>query len=182
MPPPGYRDVSMSLERIVKMAQLPGIALLVGPIALYLVIYGFRAFFETVFTLQFLILAIPVFVVMIVIHEGLHALGWMLAGRLPMHDVKFGFDRATFSPYAHARAELPAWAYRFGAALPGILTGLLPALLGLWWGHGALIVLGAAMLSSAIGDIIILYIIREVPNDAIVRDHPSRGGCYVKEA
>jgi hypothetical protein len=74
---------------------------------------------------------------------------------------------------------LRATAYRWGTLLPGLLTGLLPAALGLATGAGAVLVLGAVLLAAAAGDALVLWAIRDVPGQARVMDHPSLPGCYV---
>ncbi|MBE0690578.1 MAG: DUF3267 domain-containing protein [Anaerolineae bacterium] len=117
----------------------------------------------------------------IVLHEGIHALGWKFFGNLRWRDLRFGVDRKTLSPYCHARVPMSARAYRIGALLPGILTGLLPTVAGIVLEHAFLTAIGAVLLSAAIGDLIVLWVLRTIPPDAHVLDHPSNAGCYVLE-
>lgn len=180
--PPGYRDVSVPLDELARTAVVPSLALLIAPLLLYLLAHGPACFIDTVFTDWFPLLILPALIGGIVIHEGLHALGWMLAGRLSWRALSFGFDRKTATPYAHARSPMTARAYRFGAALPAIVTGIVPAALGLITGFGGWALLGAVMLMLAVGDVMILVIIRAVPPSALVLDHPTQAGCLVKIA
>lgn len=116
-------------------------------------------------------------VVGIVVHEGLHALGWVLTGGLSWREISFGVK--DFTPYAHAERPMRLSSYRVGAALPGVLLGLLPWLLSLLLGSGVLMVWGAFFTVTAAGDALILWLIRRAPSDALIRDHPSRAGCEV---
>lgn len=122
---------------------------------------------------------LPVFIVGIVVHEALHGLGWRTFGRLPWSAIRFGVVWQALMPYAHCRAPLTATAYRWGAALPGLVTGVLPVALGLITGRGVVLVLGAVLLAAAAGDALVLWAIRRVPGRTRVLDHPSRPGCYV---
>jgi len=118
--------------------------------------------------------------VAIAVHEGLHALAWMLAGGVKFNEIRFGFDVRNLAPYAHARTDMTARAYRVGVLTPGIVLGVIPCIVGIATGDGLLTLFGAIMLSAAIGDLYVYWIIREVPGDAQVRDHPSQAGCMVK--
>jgi hypothetical protein len=122
---------------------------------------------------------LPVLVIGIILHEAIHGITWMLAGRKPARAIKYGFQVKTFTPYAHCKEPLPARAYKTGAAMPGILLGLAPALAGMITGNGWLLFLGVFFTVSAAGDAIILWLLRNVPATALVEDHPTNAGCYV---
>ncbi len=113
-------------------------------------------------------------------HEGLHAIGWQIFGRLPWGTVKFGFHLKTLTPYAHCPVPLPIRAYRLGGLLPGVALGLLPAALGVITGSGAWMLYGMLFSVAASGDLLSLWLLRRVPSDKFVEDHPSRVGCYVR--
>ena len=122
---------------------------------------------------------IPVFILGVVVHELLHGLGWKGFGGLPWSAIKFGFQWKALMPYAHAEVPMTAAAYRWGAALPGLVTGLLPALVGSALGQPVLLLLGAFFLIAAVGDMMILWAIRRVPARTRVLDHPTLPGCLV---
>jgi hypothetical protein len=176
-PPPGYRDVSIPIEALTVPGLVIGVGLALLAIAPYWVIHGFKESLTlSVGAAVGLILAL---IGLLVAHELLHALGWMIAGRLGRDQISFGLDRKTLNPYTHVHVPMTARAYRFGAALPGILTGLLPTLAGWVIGSGPLTLLGAFMSIGAVGDLIILWVIRRVPGHTLVIDHPTRAGCWV---
>lgn len=115
----------------------------------------------------------------IVAHELLHAVGFIWIGGVARTAVSFGFSWRGLAPYAHCPAPLTAVAYRLTVALPGFILGLLPALAGLLLGMMPLMFFGGWMLVAAGGDIAVLLVTQGIPDDACVRDHPNRTGCYV---
>ena len=123
--------------------------------------------------------AILIFVLSIVVHELLHAVGYVWVGGVPRTAVKFGFSWRGLAPYAHCHEPMTARAYRTAVMLPGLILGLLPAVLGLIIGSFGLTIFGAIMVMAAGGDLAVLLAIRDVPPTAIVRDHPTKVGCEV---
>ncbi|MEM9997004.1 MAG: DUF3267 domain-containing protein [Bacteroidota bacterium] len=115
----------------------------------------------------------------IVVHEGLHGLAWKQAAGLPWLAISFGFNWRALAPYAHCDVPMSARAYRIGAATPGLVLGILPALVGLALGWGAWAVFGVFYTVAAGGDALILWLLRNVPGGWLVEDHPSQAGCYV---
>jgi hypothetical protein len=118
-----------------------------------------------------------VLVVSVGVHEVLHGVGCTLVGRVPWREVRFGFKGLVV--YAHCRVPMTALAYRVSVALPGLVLGVLPGLMGLIWGNGWLTVYGALMSIAALGDWIVLWLIRSVARETRVQDHPRAPGCIV---
>jgi hypothetical protein len=126
-----------------------------------------------------LALIVILLLVGIVVHEVLHAVGWHLFGQVPRHAIKFGFKWKVLTPYAHSRAPMPVNGYRWGTILPGLLLGILPSLLATAVGNGFLLAFGLFFTFAAGGDFLILWLLRGVPGEAQVADHPSKVGCVV---
>ncbi len=167
-------DHTMSMKRanIVGALFFPVAALVtLLPFAL---LWGWRALWDPLLPWIF----VPALIAGAVAHEALHALGFLLGGA-SRADLHFGIDRETMSPYAGCTAPLSAAAYRFSVALPGILVGLLPALLGIWWDNALAVFVGWFFLGAAGGDVAALWAMRSVPGGALVLDHPERVGCHV---
>lgn len=118
----------------------------------------------------------------IVVHEALHGLTWMIAGRKSRDVIKFGVAWEKLTPYAHSKEPMSARAYRLGAFMPGLLLGLLPCLVAVAVGDGALFIFGWVFTVAAGGDFLVLWLLRGVSPREQVEDHPSRAGCYVLEA
>lgn len=114
----------------------------------------------------------------IVIHEALHGLGYYWAGA-DRSDIEFGFSWSGLVPYAHCAVPLRANPYRVAGALPGLVLGVLPLVVGLGLGIWWLTAYAFLMLLAAAGDTLLLWIMRGVPGDAWTQDHPSEMGCLV---
>jgi hypothetical protein len=111
-------------------------------------------------------------------HEALHGIAWRLAGA-KRGSVSLGFQLKTLTPYAHSDAPMSARAYRIGAVTPGLVLGAIPAVVGLALGASAVFWFGLFFTLAAGGDALILWLLRGVPGDRLVRDHPSKPGCLV---
>jgi hypothetical protein len=157
------------------LVMIPLIALVVLPFGL---LHGWGAAAESLGWLGGHFLGfVVIFVASVILHEGLHALGWFAFGGVPWAKIRFGIKTAT--PYAHTKAAMPARAYRLSAALPGLVLGAVPGVISWIAGSGLLMGYGALMLSAAAGDAVILWLIRDVKAGQRVQDHPSEAGCRV---
>ncbi len=174
------RDYSISLVRanlIVTLLSLPMAA----------VMYMFFLFLATPVpisppaTAGRLMLFLALLIAGITLHEVLHAIGWIIAGRLPVSSVSFGFKLRTLSPYAHLREAVPARIYRAGILLPFIVLGLLPYIVGILLANQLVMIYGLFFTLAAGGDLLALWLLRGVPGDVLVEDHPTRAGCRVYE-
>lgn len=170
------RSVSLVMANVLSLAAMfPLIALAVAPFGL---IHGWAAVGRSLSWLGYqLLLAAAVFAVSVVAHEGLHAVGWLIFAGVPRSEIEFGIRQLT--PYAHTSATVEAGPYRIGIALPALLLGALPAIVSWLTGSGVLMVYGALMLVAAAGDILVLWLLRDVPASRLVQDHPTRAGCRV---
>ena len=115
----------------------------------------------------------------VVVHELLHALTWMVAGRKPLRTMAFGVKWRTFTPYAHCREPMAAWAYRLGVAMPALILGIVPMLAGLATANGWLLFFGILFTIAAGGDFLVLWSLRGVNGRSQVADHPQNAGCIV---
>ena len=183
------RDYSISMAKANIYSILIAIPMLILLIALYSVLWGAEQTF-TQFTSVFrnparLAITDLIFLMMfaggVVVHELTHAVTWVLASKKSWSAVRFGFQLSTFTPYSHCTEPMPIGAYRLGTLMPGLLTGLLPALAGTFFGSGWIAFMGGVFLLTAGGDFLILLLLRKVVSGAVVEDHPSRAGCFVLE-
>lgn len=135
---------------------------------------GFNIFMELKYFLPAMILGI-------LVHELVHGLTWQLAARLPFSQIKYGFQLKTLTPYAHCKVPIDIAHYRLGAAMPLILVGLLPSVFAVANGSGFWAIFGSFFTIAAGGDMLILWLLRNVKSGSFVEDHPSEAGCYVYE-
>lgn len=118
------------------------------------------------------------FVVGVIVHEGIHGLGYWWGGAA-WSEIEFGVDWSGGAPYAHCTAPLRCGAYRWAIALPGLVLGASPLALGLLIGHWGMTLFAFAMLAGAGGDVLLLWMLRGLPRDAWVQDHPEKMGALV---
>lgn len=174
------RDCSMSMARanLIAVALLPVAAIVsLGP---FLLIHGWSAV-----AAGWRVLTSPLwffttwFVVSVLVHEALHGLGFRLGGGAGA--VRYGFNVRSVTPYATCTVPLEVRAYRLAAALPALVLGVVPFLAALLTGVGWLAIFAFFMLITALGDAMILWMVRGAPAGTFVADHPSRAGCVLLE-
>ena len=160
-------------------------ALLVIPTgALYIVPYGWWYGWSVLGEdlVQFLA-SFPLFLVSIVLgtiaHEFIHAVSWWSLDDIPWERIHFGFKWEMLTPYVHCPDPIEVQNYRWGVAMPGILLGIIPYLLALLIQSGWLLGFGLFFTLAAGGDILILWLLRNVAAGKLVEDHPELIGCRV---
>lgn len=121
---------------------------------------------------------LPIFFTGIVVHEAIHAASWMLAAGLPFKKMKFGFQIKALTPYAHCTVPIKKSAYVVGTLMPAILLGVVPFAVSLVNTNGWLLMFGMLFTFAGIGDFLIVWLIRRVPWNALVEDHPENAGCF----
>ena len=179
LPAEGKRDVSISLERVNILAFPAALLPLAVTLVPFLILWGGRALLAGGRTLATWYILLPALLGGVVLHEVIHGLSWALLARKPLRSIRFGIQWKTLTPYAHCTEVMTARTYRLGAAMPALLLGGVPAAVGLLLGSGAWVLYGMIFLVAAVGDFIVLWVLRHVPGDVLVEDHPARAGCYV---
>lgn len=180
-PMPEPRDVSISMERANSVALLLLPVFTIALLAPFVGVWGWGALKEGGADVFRLWVFVPGFLAAIVVHEGLHALGFLLFGRAPPDSVHFGVHRPTMSPFAGCHVPLTVRAYRGAVALPALVLGAAPWIWGMTTGAGWGVVGATVMTIAAAGDIMVLWIVRGLPGNARVMDHPERVGCRIIE-
>jgi hypothetical protein len=177
---PSRYSLTISLEKANANALLIApfiVAILVVP---HVLLWGFNGLLGWLTgSVLVAIVAVLVLVVSMYLHELLHGLGFVLVGRVPRSDVTIGFSRKALSPYAHCSTPMSASAYKVALVLPGLLLGIVPALIGIGLGIGWLTLYGMMMAVAALGDAQIAWLMRRLPGSTRVIDHPEEAGCEV---
>ena len=124
---------------------------------------------------------LPVFAVGIVLHELIHGVAWMAAGRLSFRQMKFGVQWKSLTPYAHCTVPIRKNAYVIGTIAPAIILGIIPFGISLINGNGWYLIIGILFTFAAIGDLLIIWLIRSAAGESLIEDHPENAGCYVYE-
>ena len=171
------RDLSISMERASVIVLFLSLPVIVLQFLFFLLLHGTEGFKPTWNS----VVLVVVIALGIVVHELIHALGWMTFGHKSSSAIRFGFQWKTLTPYAHLKEPVDVNAYRMGAFLPGFILGILPSGLSLVLGSGDLFWFSLIHTSAAGGDWLILWMIRNLKASAQVEDHPTNAGCYVIE-
>ncbi|MGM9929266.1 MAG: DUF3267 domain-containing protein [Bacillus sp. (in: firmicutes)] len=166
--------VRLNVEAILYTLLLAGIVSVV-----YVAIWGFNAdTWSTSFWSVYMKCVIGC-LVGLVIHEFVHALGFVYVGKAKWSDIKFGIIWKYLAPYAHCKIPITIGAYRVALLLPVIVTGIVPLIIGLAIGSGWLTAAGVVLTVGGIGDWAIFRKIRPFPADSLLQDHPSEIGCII---
>ena len=127
------------------------------------------------------VLYLVIIVIGMFVHELIHLASAMYFGKISSRDFKFGIEPKTLSPYFHCKVPLEVGVYRKLTAMPGFILGLLPSLIGLISGNPWIMLFGLIFCLGAGGDMLILWLLRNVKQGTMVEDHPSRVGCFIIE-
>lgn len=112
-------------------------------------------------------------------HEALHLGAMIVVGGVPPSSLRFGMRLSEGVLYVHTSRPMSAWAYRVVLVTPALVLGIVPTVLGTFYGWGWPVAYGFVMLASALGDFAVLHLIRHVDARTPVRDHPKEIGCQV---
>ena len=134
----------------------------------------YRAFAEwqAVALLICLILLLPV-------HEALHAVGLSIFAQVSWRDLKFGVMWRALMPYCHCTVPISVAAYRRMALLPLWITGGFSLVALLAFPTDCLGILLGVAVASCIGDVWMVSKLRPFAGDLFVQDSPSDIGCDV---
>ena len=173
-------DRTISFGRANLLGILILFPLIFLPFGLYILIWGGKNLLASTQTLtQNPLVLVAGLLILTILHELIHGITWQILSRSGWKDVQYGIKWKTLTPYAHLKKPIDIRPYRWGGVMPGILTGLLPALIGLVSGNGALFVVGIFMIAAAGGDLMVLWLLRNDKHPALVEDHPTEAGCNV---
>lgn len=127
-----------------------------------------------------------IFIVLIVAHELIHGLTWSVFAEHHFKDIDFGFMKEYLTPYCTCATPLTKRHYIWGALMPCIVLGIIPALLGILLGSGLLFWIGIVMTLSAGGDLMIVWKVmrykkQEGSEEILIYDHPTQAGSVIFE-
>lgn len=127
---------------------------------------------------------LPALIVLTVVHELVHGLGWSLYTPNRLRDMEFGFIKQYLTPYCACGAPLGRKEYIVGALAPLVIVGVIPAVLGILFGSFFWTMMGLIMILAAGGDMLIVKNILAYKTDAkdiLYMDHPTQAGGVIFE-
>ena len=130
-----------------------------------------------------LILFMAVYILLAVLHEGIHAITCMTHKSVGVKDIKFGIIMEYLAPYFHCKVPINVKKYREVLLMPTIILGFLPSLLGFLLGSTLLTSYGFLMTLGGIGDFMVYKALRKYNKDDLIMDNPDSIGfaAYVRE-
>jgi len=122
---------------------------------------------------------IIVMILGIIIHELIHGITWSKYTEKGFKSIKFGILWKMLTPYCHCKEPLKVKEYILGAIMPAIVLGLIPSIYAILFGNILLLVFGAFFTTAAIGDFMIINLLRKENMNSLVLDHPTEAGCFI---
>lgn len=115
----------------------------------------------------------------VLLHEVIHALAYIIAGRVPLRKIKFGIILKYLTPYAYCSQVISISTYRIALMLPTIILGVIPVISGFLFKNFLLLLVGDFMLVGGFGDLLIIWNTRKLKKGTRVLDHDKKVGCYI---
>lgn len=125
------------------------------------------------------ILFFIIFLIGVVLHELIHGISFAIFAKRGFRSIRFGVLWHYLTPYCHCTEPLKIRHYIFGAITPAIILGITPVIIGLIIGKYLVTFFGIVFIVAAIGDFMIIHLLRNEKSTSYVQDHPSEAGCFV---
>lgn len=175
----GYelKDLSVDGNTANKMALLTGVI----PSAVFVLLFGFLHRWEKFRNVD-LLLILVVFLISIIVHEGIHGLFFGLFAKNHFKSIEFGMIWKSMNPYCYCGEPLSRKHYLTGLLMPGIILGCCTGVLGLITGKASLILFSVFSLFAAGGDIYIAWMIMKTSQkgrEEKYLDHPDKPGVMM---
>lgn len=114
-----------------------------------------------------------------IVHELLHALGWVVIARLPWRSVSVRRTLRVMGFIAYTGTAIPLSAFRISLMLPAVILGGGTIAVGLFSGQGLFVLWGNFFLLECYSDLTVLLATARLQAAARVREYPDRLGCQV---
>jgi len=121
------------------------------------------------------------YLVLIILHEVTHLIGFVVFGKVPWRSLNYGFNLKLGVAYATTNEAVRTKAMRKVLILPFWATGALPAVIAIAINSPLLALLAALLIAGAAGDFAMIKELRSVDDDAWIKDDPELPKLYVFE-
>lgn len=126
-----------------------------------------------------IMIMIAVYLVGLVCHEGLHALGAMLFAKKTPADISFGANLKQGMLYCHVKTPMKNASYQALLLLPVIVTGIIPLIISVVFGNIFLVVAFSLLTSGGAGDIIMFSSLLKHDKKQLILDHAQAPAYYL---
>ncbi|NIP44631.1 MAG: hypothetical protein GWN00_38135, partial [Aliifodinibius sp.] len=100
---------------------------LVVPVGLFILLWDIDRLFTGLSNIfEHPLYLISGFLLLVILHELIHGLTWQFLTGADNQLIQYGFQWKTITPYAHIKKPIGIQPYRWGAAMPGIILGIIP--------------------------------------------------------
>ncbi|MCB9034844.1 MAG: DUF3267 domain-containing protein [Chitinophagales bacterium] len=140
---------------------------------------GIKSYLDTLNPILRMLLIVLSIVIGIILHELIHGITWSFFASKGFKSIKFGILWKMLTPYCHCTEPLKVKHYILGAIMPAIILGFIPYIIAIITGNFPLLLFGMFFTMVAVGDFMIINLIRKENVDDYVQDHPSEAGCYI---
>lgn len=168
--------IEIDLPRVAKTGLWITVLTLIGLLIVKGFIDGGLSYSITIWSF---LLVIVGYVVLIVLHELFHLLGFRVFGKVPWKSMVVGMNLKLGIAYATTDQLMTNRAIQKALLLPFWTTGVVPALIGLATGNGIWLTLAAFLIGGAAGDFAMYKELRKLPEDWLVKDDPQQPKLYL---
>jgi hypothetical protein len=160
----------------LKLEELAPKVLWVNVLFLVLFAAAYHFFAEPLsfqFSLNGVLFFIFGYVVLIVLHELFHLIGFVWFGKVALASLKYGVNLKMGIAYATTSTALRNHAMKKALLLPFWTTAVFPTVVGFYLDSQVLVLLGAMLAAGAIGDFYMYRALLKEPRNAWVLDDPE---------
>ncbi len=170
--------VKFNLKKIIVVSFFMFLIPLIISVILKITLFKRNYGSTNIWYLDIIIYVVSIFL-LIIIHELIHALGFMLFGKVKKEDIKFGVAPKQGMVFCTCNKPITAKAYILIIVLPVIITGIVPLIIVTIWGNIFWLIIFAIMVSGGAGDIIMLREVMKLDKNQLVLDHPQAPAFYI---
>ncbi|MBP3891594.1 MAG: DUF3267 domain-containing protein [Solobacterium sp.] len=178
-------DLTTSVEKANMLGALYGLIVAIPFIVIFF--FGNKSsaiIFEENFFRNWIIFFVTM-LLLIVVHELIHGFTWAMFAKSHFKAIEFGVIWKMLTPYCTCKEPLNRTQYMLGTLMPCIVLGILPCVIS-WFNHNLwFLEMGAIMILSAGGDLLICKMIlnKKTNLPALYLDHPTSVGLamFIKE-
>ena len=168
--------IEIDLPKVAKRGLWLTFLPLVGLLFLKTVIEDGFSYSITIWSVIYFVVG---YVILIVLHELFHLLGFRVFGKVPWKKMIVGVNLKLGIAYATTDIPMTNKAIRKALLLPFWMTGVVPGFIGLTTGNGIWLMLAAFLIGGAAGDFAMYKELKKLPDDWLVKDDPELPKLYL---
>ncbi len=119
------------------------------------------------------------YLVLIPVHEGVHALSSIIFVKVSPKDIAFGMVKEQLMFYCHVDQPMTARLYRIVLIAPLIVVGIIPLIISTVWGSPFLVLLFSMCISGCAGDVVMFVETFKYDKSQLLLDHPTAPAYYL---